>query len=70
MAPAKGTRWAKNHNEALHLLFAGKHANPERLESEYIDRIWNEAPESSVLRQIRLDRFRHHYREKSAMWLT
>jgi hypothetical protein len=71
MAPTpKVPRWGKNHNEALHELFAGRHANPERLENDYMDRIWEEAHEGSILRQIPVLRFRHHCREKAAQWLT
>jgi hypothetical protein len=71
MAPTpKIPRWGKNHNEALHELFAGRHANPERLENDHMDRIWEEAHEGSILRQIPMLRFRHHCREKAAQWLT
>jgi hypothetical protein len=37
MAPATATRWGKNQNKVLHELFAGRKANPERLENDYMD---------------------------------
>jgi hypothetical protein len=72
-APPKALRWGKQHNQALHKLFAEKKADPQRLESDYINRIWNDdelVPAGSVLRRMNDERFRHHYRQKAAMWLT
>jgi hypothetical protein len=71
MAPRpEAPRWGTKHNEALHQLFAERQANPERLENDNMDRIWEEAPEGSILCQVSIERFRHHYRDKSAQWLT
>jgi hypothetical protein len=73
MAPAaspKAVRWGKEHNDALHELFAGRKADPERQENDYIDRIWKDEPVGSVLLQVGEAKFRHHYRDKSPMWLT
>ena len=73
MAPAATpppSRWGKPHNNALKALFHTKKADPQRQETPYIDRIYNNLPVGSVLRMVPEIRFRTHYREKAATWMT
>ena len=68
----KFSRWVNEHSKALGKLFEYKQADPQRLDTAYIDSLWEEfqEDEDSIFNGIQKMRFRSHYKEKAAIWLT
>lgn len=49
-------------------MFHSKAADPLKLDTEYVDDIWEDSV--PILKQMTQDRFRHHYKEKAKLFLT
>ena len=67
------TRWQTEHTKALGRLFENEQADPRKLDTAHIDQIWEEVAEeedNSIFNGITKEKFRSHYREKAAAWLT
>lgn len=72
--PPKRTvhRWEQKHTKALGDLFTNRQADPQNQGQQYIDGLWAEfqADVGNIFHGIPVEKFRNHYREKSATWLT
>ena len=63
-------RWTAKHTKILAKLFFDGEADPENLSNEYIDDVL-EKLDSNVYADLKgfdVNNFRHHYKEKAALW--
>ena len=63
-------RWANDHTKELNKYFVQGAFDPKNTATSYIDECYLQINDGNILKDIPDNRFRIHYRDKSATFLT
>ena len=70
--PPNFVRWVDEHTDALGVMFGEGSLDPQLLDNDSIDKIWEvfQKDNDSIFKGCPKLRFRHHHKEKAAVWMA